>query len=73
MKLEVASNFKEPTYYTGIIDCFQKMYKQEGIRSFYKGLTPLVIKIFPSSGVFFLAYEGTLRILGNKVSTASNE
>ena len=39
------------------------MYKIEGMRAFYKGLTPLVIKIFPSSGVFFLAYEYTISML----------
>jgi solute carrier family 25 (mitochondrial folate transporter), member 32 len=51
--------------YTGVIDCFRKMYKIEGVGAFYKGLTPLAIKIFPSSGVFFLAYEYTLLMLNS--------
>ena len=39
--------------------------KNEGITAFYKGLTPNMIKIFPSSGVFFLTYEYTLKALNN--------
>ena len=66
MNLEVPSNVKEQIKYDGVLDCFRKMYKNEGIRAFYKGLTPLVIKIFPSSGVFFLAYESTIRVLNEE-------
>ena len=65
MKIDVPSNMRNQIMYTGVIDCFRKMYKNEGIGAFYKGLTPLVIKIFPSSGVFFLAYEYTLLMLNN--------
>ena len=43
--------------YNGIVDTVQKIYLNEGIRGFYKGLTPTVIKIFPASGLFFLFYE----------------
>lgn len=49
--------------YNGTIDTIKKMYKFEGIQSFYKGLTPLVIKIFPTSGLFFIGYEFTLSFL----------
>jgi Mitochondrial carrier protein len=51
--------------YKGVVDCLRKIYKNEGVGAFYKGLSPLVIKIFPSSGVFFLAYEYTLLMLNN--------
>ena len=43
-----------------MIDAFKKIYSNEGIKGFYKGLTPLVIKIFPTSGIFFLTYELSL-------------
>lgn len=56
-------NVREQVRYEGVIDCFRKMYRIEGIGAFYKGLTPLVIKIFPSSGVFFMAYEATIRAI----------
>ena len=68
MKIDVPTNMREQIQYKGVIDCFSKMYKNEGIGAFYKGLTPLVIKIFPSSGVFFLSYEYTLLLLNKESS-----
>ena len=65
MKIDVPSNMRNQIMYRGVVDCFRKIYKNEGVGAFYKGLTPLVIKIFPSSGVFFLAYEYTLLMLNN--------
>lgn len=58
-------NVREQIHYNGVIDCFRKTYKNEGILAFYKGLTPLVLKIFPTSGIFFLTYEMTLKSLQN--------
>ena len=43
-----------------MVDTFRKIFKNEGITAFYKGLTPNLLKIFPTSGVFFLFYELTL-------------
>ena len=51
-------------HYEGMIDIAKKIYRNEGIFAFYKGLTPNLLKVFPSSGLFFLAYEGTLILLG---------
>ena len=48
-----------------MLDCAKKIYKNEGITAFYKGLTPNVIRIFPASGLFFLTYEYTLKILNS--------
>jgi hypothetical protein len=36
------------------------------MRAFYKGLTPNMIKIFPSTGIFFVTYEGVLKLLKNE-------
>ena len=58
--LEKNTNFRQEIEYHGMRDCISKIYKYEGISGFYKGITPSVIKIFPSSGLFFLAYELTL-------------
>ena len=46
-------------------DAIVKMYRTEGITSFYKGLQPNLIKIFPQSGLFFVAYELTLAALAD--------
>jgi|TARA_B110000285_G_C14489196_1_gene323119 hypothetical protein len=59
----VGKNTKQEVVYNGMIDTFQKIYRNEGISGFYKGITPSVIKIFPTSGLFFLTYELTLGYL----------
>ena len=59
--ISVPTNVKECVEYKGIVDCAQKIYKNEGIAAFYKGLTPNLIKIFPQSGLFFLTYEAVLK------------
>ena len=46
-----------------MVDTFKKILKNEGILGFYKGLTPNLLKIFPTSGVFFIFYELTLSYL----------
>lgn len=33
------------------------MWKQEGIRSFYKGITPRVMRVAPGQAVTFTVYE----------------
>lgn len=58
-----STNVKEEVRYKGLIDCAMKIYKNEGILAFYKGLTPNLIRIFPASGLFFLTYETTLKCL----------
>ena len=52
--------------YSGIRDVVGKIYVNEGLCGFYKGLTPNMIKIFPTSGLFFLIYETTLLALQSK-------
>ena len=47
-------------------DAFIKIYKNEGILAFYKGFTPGILKIFPTSGIFFLTYELCLGQLNDK-------
>ena len=54
-------------------DVARKIYRNEGISGFYKGLTPNLIKIFPSSGIFFLSYELTIGYLKSNYSSRSAE
>ncbi|XP_057313457.1 mitochondrial carnitine/acylcarnitine carrier protein-like [Hydractinia symbiolongicarpus] len=52
-----------PGTYTGIRDVFRKLVKQEGITALFKGLTPVMIRAFPTSAVCFLGYEVTIQAL----------
>jgi len=60
---KVGSNFKQEVSYDGMVDAIKKVYRNEGVLGFYKGLTPMVLKIFPQSGLFFLVYEAALRLM----------
>lgn len=44
-------------YYTGVGDCFRKMYKAEGISSFYKGIVPPILVESPKRAWKFLTFE----------------
>lgn len=43
--------------YTGPLDCALQLYKEQGIRSVYKGTLLTLIRDVPSNGLYFLTYE----------------
>ncbi|KAM6976971.1 mitochondrial carnitine/acylcarnitine carrier protein [Aplochiton taeniatus] len=43
--------------YAGPIDCAVRLYKEQGIRSVYKGTVLTLIRDVPSNGLYFLTYE----------------
>lgn len=45
------SNKNDPRYYAGIWDCMSKMYKYEGITSFWKGIVPPILAETPKRAV----------------------
>ena len=63
--MKVEENKKQAVQYTGMRDVAKKIYRNEGVAGFYKGLTPNLIKVFPSSGLFFLSYECTLLLFAD--------
>merc|ERR1712059_51725 len=47
----------DTAHYTGIRDCVGKMYRQEGLRSFWKGLLPPVMVETPKRAWKFFTFE----------------
>lgn len=41
----------DPKYYHGIWDCFRKMYRYEGLTSFWKGILPPIVAETPKRAV----------------------
>lgn len=41
----------DPKYYNGVFDCFCKMYKYEGITSYWKGIIPPILAETPKRAV----------------------
>jgi len=52
--------------YTGLIQCFRTIWKEEGIVSMYGGLSPHLLRVVPSAAIMFGMYEAILRLLGEK-------
>jgi solute carrier family 25 aspartate/glutamate transporter 12/13 len=52
--------------YTGVLDCIQKLYKINGVSTFYSGLRPTLVGILPEKAIklaandFFRSYYGAL-------------
>jgi len=47
----------DPHHYSGVRDCMVKMYRQEGLRSFWKGLLPPVMVETPKRAWKFFTFE----------------
>jgi hypothetical protein len=47
----------EVMVYTGIVDCFAKTFRAEGVRGFYGGLGPTLCGIVPYAGVSFASFD----------------
>ena len=55
----------ESLRYRGILHAFSEMYREGGVRSFYKGMAPTLIGILPYAGISFATY-GTLKQLSRE-------
>ncbi|XP_018322379.1 mitochondrial 2-oxodicarboxylate carrier [Agrilus planipennis] len=51
------TNAQDPRYYSGVFDCFVKMYRHEGLTSFWKGILPPILAETPKRAVKFLTFE----------------
>lgn len=47
----------DPHHYNGIVDCMKKMYKHEGLFSFWKGIIPPILAETPKRAVKFFCFE----------------
>ncbi|KAM4663958.1 mitochondrial thiamine pyrophosphate carrier-like isoform 1-T1 [Discoglossus pictus] len=49
--------FGEVRTYRGLLDCASQVHKEEGLRGFFKGLSPSLLKAAVSTGLTFFTYE----------------
>lgn len=47
------------------MDAFRILYREGGVRGFYKGLQPKLVESFLKGGILLYAKEASLRVLGN--------
>jgi len=48
------------------------MFRQEGFRAFYAGITPRVMRVAPGQAVTFTVYEYIRRIMERLTATEDN-
>lgn len=52
-----------------ILQLMRSTYNGQGIKGFYRGLTPTLIRTFPAAGSLFVIYEVVNSTLTNEVKT----
>ncbi|KAJ5820365.1 hypothetical protein N7474_005956 [Penicillium riverlandense] len=57
-------NGKVEMKYTGLVQCFKTVWKEEGMVALYGGLTPHLLRVVPSAAIMFGMYEFILRVFG---------
>lgn len=50
--------------YTGLVQCFTTIFKEEGMTALYGGLVPHMLRVVPSAAIMFGTYETVLKLLG---------
>ena len=58
-----ASKTMEKAKYSGMMDCFGKIARYEGVGAFFHGLSANYIKVMPSIAIAFVTYEEVKRVL----------
>ncbi|CAB9503780.1 adenosylmethionine carrier 1, chloroplastic/mitochondrial [Seminavis robusta] len=49
--------------YKGIVDCAVRVAREEGIKSFYRGLPPRLVSVVPMIGIQFTVYEFMKKVM----------
>lgn len=55
-----------------IVAIASDMWKQEGVRSFYKGITPRVLRVAPGQAIVFAVYERVSKIIETMAVTSDD-
>ena len=60
------------TAFQRIMNITTDMWKHEGFRSFYKGITPRVLRVAPGQAIVFAVYERVSKVI-EKLSTTRED
>jgi len=56
-RIQAQSELATEKHYFGTLDCFRKIYRAEGLKGFYRGFSPCILRSFPANGAAFMAIE----------------
>lgn len=63
-RLQSQGTANHPPVYTGIRDVITKTYKGEGVKGFYRGLTPNLLKVVPAVSITYVVYDNSKVLMG---------
>ncbi|KAJ3088421.1 hypothetical protein HK102_008792 [Quaeritorhiza haematococci] len=63
-RLQAQGTPAHPHRYSSASDVIRRTYRREGVKGFYKGLTPTLGKVVPAVSISYVCYEGMKRMLG---------
>lgn len=73
-RLVTQANYPDLVPYRGIIDCARRVTAEEGVKAFYRGLTPRLISVVPMIGIQFGVYEFMKKVvLANNAALSSDD
>ncbi|CAA3026977.1 calcium-binding mitochondrial carrier S -2-B-like [Olea europaea subsp. europaea] len=52
-----AQSMNTDAAYKGMSDVFYRTFQREGLRGFYKGLFPNLLKVVPAASITYMVYE----------------
>lgn len=52
----------------GLVEATATLFKTAGMKGFYKGFTPTMIRAFPANAATFMGYEFVMNLFKNKLS-----
>ena len=61
-----------PVRYTGMVDCFIKVIRHEGVGALFHGLSANYVKVAPSIAIAFVTYEEIKKLLGVELYISSS-
>lgn len=62
-RIQKATALKGETAWTRVTTVWTQMWREEGVRAFYKGITPRVARVAPGQAVVFAVYERVKKVI----------
>lgn len=70
VKSKIQTDSLDPSkrQYSGMVDCFKKTWRAQGIKGFTGGLTPTLVRSPFANGATFVAFELAMRAMGSSAA-----
>uniref|UniRef100_A0A6I8NVE6 Mitochondrial glutathione transporter SLC25A40 n=1 Tax=Ornithorhynchus anatinus TaxID=9258 RepID=A0A6I8NVE6_ORNAN len=65
-----ATWYPAPTHFTGTVDAFVKIIRQEGARTLWSGLPPTLVMAVPATAIYFTTYDQLRSFLSHHGATS---